>query len=92
MKNRFQNVKLSGYYMYRQNKVQHFYVRPTDFILFFYGCEKEEILFPYTTLTELLYNRDIDMQYPVVTICTAVISFNIPTFCPLIVFMCFVWI
>ena len=56
------------------------------------GCEKKERLFPYTTLTDLLYNRDFDIYTPVITICTAGMPFNISTFCPLIVFMCFVWI
>ena len=39
-----------------------------------------------------LYNRDLTLYSPVVTICTASLTFNNSTFCPHTVFMCFVWI
>ena len=36
--------------------------------------------------------RCLDSYSPVVTICTTSLTFNNSTFCPLNVFMCFVWI
>ena len=36
--------------------------------------------------------QTLDLYSPVVTICTASLTFNSPTFCLHIVFMCFVWI
>ena len=38
------------------------------------------------------YNRDLTLYSPVVTICTASLTFNNSRFCPHTVFMCFVWI
>ena len=38
------------------------------------------------------YSRDVTLCSPVVTICTASLTFNNSTFCPHIVFMCFLWI
>ena len=38
------------------------------------------------------YNRDLTLYSPVVSICTASLTFNNSTFCPHGVFMCFVWI
>ena len=38
------------------------------------------------------YNRDLTLYSPVVTVCTASLTFNNSTFCPHTVFMCFVWI
>ena len=38
------------------------------------------------------YKRDLTLCSPVVTICTASLTFNNSTFCHTAVFMCFVWI
>ena len=38
------------------------------------------------------YNRDLTLYSPVVTICTASLTFNNSTFCPHTVIMCFLWI
>ena len=56
------------------------------------GSENKQPLFPYTALTDWFYNRDLTLYSPVVTICTASLTFNNSTFCPHTVFMCFVWI
>jgi len=56
------------------------------------GSEDKERLFPYTTLTDWFYNRDLTLYSPVVTICTASLTCNNSTLCPHSVFMCFVWI
>ena len=38
------------------------------------------------------YEQNLTLYGPVVTICTTSLTFNNSTFCPLSVFMCFVWI
>ena len=55
------------------------------------GSENKQRLFPYTTLTGWFFcNRNLTLCSPVVTICTTTLTFNIYTFCPHTVFMCFV--
>jgi len=56
------------------------------------GSQNKQRLFPYTALTDWFYDRDLTLYSPVVTICTASLTFNISTLCPHSVFMCFVWI
>ena len=41
------------------------------------GSENKQRLFPYTALTEWFYSRDLKFQSPVVTICTASLTFKI---------------
>ena len=52
----------------------------------------EQRLFPYTELTDCLYNRDLTLYSPVVTLGINNVTFNNSTFCPHTVFMCFGWI
>ena len=79
--------------MYHQFSVQQLYVLPTHLIYVF--CVDLEINNDYFPIQHKLigfYNRDLTPYRPMVTICTTSLIFNIYTFCPHTVFMCFVWI
>ena len=78
--------------MYRQFNIQQFYVLPTQYICVLCGSQNKQPLFPYTTLTDWFYNRDLKLYSPVVAICTTSLIFNNSTFCPYLVFMYFAWI
>jgi len=79
--------------MYRQFNMQHFYVLPTQYIYgFCVDLRTNSDYFPIQHQLTGLYNRDLTLYSPVVTICTASLTLNISTFCPHTVFMCFVWI
>ena len=53
---------------------------------------KERSIMKYFFYFAQFYNRDLTLYSPVVTICTASLTFNNSTFCPHSVFFCFVWI
>jgi len=89
---KFKPLKSSGHYMYRQFNIQQFYVLPTQCINVSLWIWEQTVIFPYTALTHWYYKRDLTLYSPVVTICTASLTFNISTFCLHCVFMCFVWI
>ena len=72
----------SGRYMYHQFNIQQFYVLSTHCIYVFCVDLRTNKLFSYTTLTDWFYNRDLTLYSPVVTICTASLTFNNSTFCP----------
>jgi hypothetical protein len=57
--------------MYRQFNIQHFYVLHTVYLYVLCGSQNRKPLFPYTALSGLFYNRDLNFCSPVVTICTA---------------------
>ena len=79
--------------MYRQFNIQQFYVLPTHCIyVFCVDLRTNSDYFPIQHSLAGLYNRDLTLYSPVVTICTASLTFNNPTFGPHSVFMCFVWI
>ena len=72
---------------------QIFYVLPTQCIYVFYvDLRTNSDYFPIQHQRTGFYNRDLTLYSPVVTICTASLTFNNSTFCPPSVFMCFVWI
>jgi hypothetical protein len=74
-------------------KVHQFYVLPTQCIYVF--CVDLRTNSDYFRIQHLLtgfYNIDLTLCSPVVTICTASLTFNNSTFCPYSVFVCFVWI
>jgi len=65
----------SGHNMYRQFNIQQLYVLPTHCI--------------YVFCVDLRTNSEyLTLYSPVVTICTAGLTFNNSTFCPHSVFMC----
>jgi len=69
-------------------RTEKFYVLPTQVYLYFLcGSENKQRLFSYTALTGF-YNRDLTLQSPVVTICTASLTFNNSTLCPTL-YLCF---
>jgi hypothetical protein len=79
-------VRPSGHYMYHQLNIQQSYVLPTQCIyVFCVDLRTNSDYFPILHSLTGFYN-------PVVTICTASLTFNNSTFCPHSVFMCFVWI
>ena len=78
--------------MYRHFDIQQFYVLPTVYLCVLCGSQNKQRLFPHTALADWFYNRDLTPLSPVVTICTAILTFSNSTFCPHSVFMCFVWI
>jgi len=50
---RFNPLKPSGHYIYRQFNIQQFYVLPTQCVyVFLRGPENKQRLFPYTALTD----------------------------------------
>jgi hypothetical protein len=74
--------------------IQQFHVLPNHkvYLCVLYGSQNKQRLFPYTALTDWFYSRNLTLYSPLVTICTASLTFNNSTFCPHSVFMCFVWI
>jgi len=79
--------------MYRQFNIQLFYVLPTSCIYAFcVDLRTNSDYFPIQHELTGFYNRDLTIYIPVVTICTASLTFNYSTFCPHSVFTCFVWI
>ena len=55
-------VPPSGHYMYRQFNIQQLYVLPTQlYLCVLCGSENKEPLFPYTTLTDWFYKRDLTL-------------------------------
>ena len=85
------HLKTSGNYMYHQFNIQQFYVLPTHCIyVFCVDLRTNSDYFP--TQQWVFYNRDLTLYRPVVTICTASLTFKNSTFCPHSVFMCFLWI
>ena len=53
LKPRFNLLKPSGHYMYRQINIQHFYVLPTQlYLCVLCGSHYKQPLFPYTALTD----------------------------------------
>ena len=83
----------SGHYMYRQFNIQQFYVLPTQCIyVFCVDLRTNSDYFPIQHYLTGFYNRDLTLYSPVVTICTASLTFSNSTFCPHTIFMCFVLI
>ena len=79
--------------MYHQFNIQQFYVLPTQCIyVFCVDLRTNSYYFPIQHYLTGFYNRDLTLYSPVVTICTASLTFNNSTFCPHTEFMCFVWI
>jgi len=79
--------------MYRQFNIQQFYVLPTQCTyVFCVDLRTNSHYFPIQHELIGFYNRDLTLYNPVVTICTASLTFNNSAFCPHSVFMCFVWI
>jgi len=79
--------------MYHQFNIQQFNVLPTQYIyVFCVYLKTNSDYFPIQHLLTCFYNRDLTLYSPVVIICTISFTFNISSFCPHTVFMCFVWI
>ena len=73
--------------------IQQFYVLPTQCIyVFCVELRTNGDYFPIQHQLTGFYNRDLTLYRPVVTICTASLTFNNSTLCLHSVFMCFVWI
>ena len=62
------------------------------FMCFVWIWEQTAIISLYSINWLVCYNRDLTLCSPVVTICTASLTFNNSTFCPHSAFLCFVWI
>jgi len=70
--------------------VETCYLLPTQgFVCFVWIWEKAAVVSLYGIDW---FNRNLTFYIPVVTICTASLTFNNSTFCPHSVFMCFVWL
>ena len=70
---------------------QQFYVLSTQCIYVFCAdLRTNSNYFPIQHQLTGFYNRDLTQYSPVVTICTASLTFNNSTFCPHSVFVCFV--
>jgi len=79
--------------MYRQFNIQQSHVLPTHCIyVFCVDLRTNSDYFPIQHWLTGFYNTDLTLCSPVVTICTASLTFINPTFYPHTVFMCFVWI
>jgi len=79
--------------MYHQFNIQKFCILPTQCIYVF--CVDLRTNNDYFHIQHSLtgfYNRDLTLYSPVVTICTASLTFSKSTFCSYSVFMFFVWI
>ena len=73
----------SGHYMYHQFNIEQFYVLPTHCIyVFCVDLRTNSHYFPIQHYLTGLYNRDLTLSSPVVTICTSSLTFNNSTFCP----------
>jgi len=78
--------------MYRQFNIQQLYALPTLYLcVCFYLRTNSDLCHLQHKLTGF-YNRDLTLYSPVVTICTASLTFNNCTLCPHSEFMCFVFI
>ena len=100
--------KPNGHYMYHQFNIQQFYILPIQCIcVFCVDLRTNSDYSPIQHWLTGFYKQDgeftaryglnlrvmyITLQSPVVTICTASLTFNNSTFCPYSVFVCFVWI
>ena len=81
-------VPHSGHYMYRQCNIQQFYVLPTQCIyVFCVDLRTNSDYFPIQLYLTGLYNRDLTIYSPLVTICTTNLTFNNSTFCPQCIYM-----
>jgi len=89
---RFYTLKFSCQYMYHQFCIQQFYVLPTHYIFVLCGSKNKQLLFPYITLIDGFYKRDLTLYSQVVTIRTISLTCNNATFCSHSEFMCFIWI
>jgi len=79
--------------MYHHFNIQQFYLLSTQCIyVFCVDLRTNSDYFPIQHKLTGFYNIDLILYIPVVTICTASLTFNNSTFCPRNVFMCFVWI
>ena len=56
------------------------------------GISEQTEIFHYTALNVWLYNIDLTLYIPVVTICTTSLTLNIPLFLPIQWIFCFVWV
>jgi hypothetical protein len=73
--------------------IQQFYVLATQCMyVFCVDLRTNSDYFPIQHLLTGFYNRDLTLCSPVVTICTASLTFNNSTFCPHSIFTCFVCI
>ena len=61
-------------------------------VCFVWIWEQTAIISLYSINWLVLYNTDLTLYSSVGTICTTSLTFKNSTFCPLSVFMCFVWI
>jgi hypothetical protein len=64
--------------MYRQFNIQQFYVLPTHCICVYL---RTVIISLYSIKRTGFYNKDLTLYSPVVTICTASLTFNNSMFC-----------
>jgi hypothetical protein len=56
-------VSHSGHYMYHQFNIQQFYVLRTQYLRVLCGSENKQRLFPYATLTALLFCKFLTTGY-----------------------------
>ena len=55
-------LKPSGHYMYHQFNIHKFYVVPhTVYLCVLFGSQNKQRLFPYTTLTDWIFNTDLTL-------------------------------
>jgi len=78
--------------MYRLFNIQQFYVLHTVYLCVLCGSQNKQRLFPYTTLTDCFYNRDLTLCSLVVTMCTACLTFNNSTFYTQCVYVFYVYL
>ena len=79
--------------MYHQFNSQQFYFLPTQCVyVFCVALRTNSDYFPIQHKLAGFYKQNLTLYGPVVTICTTSLTFNNSMFCPLSVFMCFVWI
>jgi len=82
--------KASGHYVLQTSK---FFILPTQCIyVFCLDLRINSVHFPIQHYLTGLYNRDLNLWSPVVTILPPGLTTTYSTFCPHSVFMCFVWI
>jgi len=76
--------------MYRQFNIQQFYVLSSKCIyVFCVDLRTNSDYFPIQHQLTGFYDSDLTLYSPVVTICTASLTFNNSTFCPHTVLICF---
>ena len=79
--------------MYRQFNIQKVLrSAQTTYFWVLCGSQKKMIISLYCINLWFFCNRYLTLYSPVVTKCTTSLKFNNSTFCPLILFLCFVWI